>query len=184
MTEIINTAAARMQKTAANLAENLGKIRSGRAHAGMLDNIVADCYGAETPIAHVATVAVADSRTLSVTVWDKQNVAAVEKAIRNSDLGVNPAASGQTLRVPLPPLSEERRLEMTKIVGRETEDSRVAARNIRRDALAAIKGAVKDKSMGEDEGKRLEHEAQTLTDKTIKQMEEMAAAKQKELMTV
>lgn len=182
--DISKRISARMEKTVSALAEALGKIRSGRAHAGLLDSVAVNCYGSDMPLAQLATVSVADPRTLMVAVWDKQNVAAVEKAIRDSDLGVNPAASGQSIRVGLPPLSEERRREMGKIVGREAEEARVAARNIRRDAVAEVKAAVKSKEIGEDEGRRGEQEVEKIAKETISQIDALASDKQKELMTV
>ena len=175
---------ARMEKTLAVLAEGLGKIRSGRAHSGLLDSISVNCYGSEMPLAQLASVSVSDPRTLMVAVWDKQNAEAVEKAIRDSDLGVNPAASGQSIRVALPPLSEERRREMGKVVGREAEEARVAVRNIRRDAVGELKAAVKNKDIGEDEGKRGEAEVEKITKETIARIDKTAAEKQQELMTV
>lgn len=182
--EISKHTAARMEKTVAVLTEGLGKLRSGRAHSGLLDAILVNCYGSEMPLAQLASVSASDARTLTVAVWDKQNAEAVEKAIRDSDLGVNPAASGQSIRVPLPPLSEERRREMTKVVGREAEEARVAVRNIRRDAVGEIKTAVKNKEIGEDEGKRGEQEVEKLTKDTIARIDKIAADKQQELMTV
>ena len=174
----------RMEKTVAALAEALGKIRSGRAHSGLLDSVTVNCYGNELPLAQLATVSVNDPRTLKVNVWDRQNIAAVEKAIRDSDLGLNPAASGNDIRVPLPPLSEERRREMGKIVSKEAEEARVAVRNIRRDSVAEVKNAVKNKEVGEDEGKRGEQEIEKITKDTVGRIDKLAADKQKELMTV
>lgn len=174
----------RLEKTIAALGEALGKIRSGRAHAGLLDGVMVNCYGSDMPLAQLATVSAADSRTLMVAVWDRQNAAAVEKAIRDSDLGVNPAASGTSIRVSLPPLSEERRRDLTKVVGREAEEAKVAARNIRRDAVAEVKAAVKDKNIGEDEGRRLEQEVDKNVKEAIGRIDKIAADKQQELMTV
>ena len=181
---IVNDTTQRMQKTVSALVDKLSKIRSGRAHAGLFDNIVVSCYGSDMALSHVATVSITDARTLSVSVWDKQNITAVEKAIRDSNLGVNPVAAGQTLRVALPLLSEERRHDLTKIVGKEAEEARVSVRNIRRDGITEVKSAVKDKSLSEDEGKRLEQEIQKITDDVIKQINDISAEKQKELMTV
>lgn len=173
-----------MEKTVAALTEALGKIRSGRAHSGLLDNIMVNCYGSEMPLSQLATVSASDARTLMVAVWDKQNAEAIEKAIRESDLGVNPAASGQSIRVPLPPLSEERRAQLGKVVGKEAEEARVAVRNIRRDAVADIKAAVKNKEIGEDEGRRGEQEVEKATKETVSRIDQLAAEKQQELMTV
>ena len=177
-------ATARMEKTVAAFVDALGKIRSGRAHGGLLDSVLVNCYGSDMPLSQLATVSVADPRTLMVAVWDKQNAAAVEKAIRDSDLGVNPAASGQSIRVALPPLSEERRREMGKIVSREAEEARVALRNIRRDAVTEIKAAVKKKEMGEDDGRRQEQEIDKVTKDFISRIDKIAVDKQQELMTV
>lgn len=182
--EVSKQASARMEKTISAFSEALGKIRSGRAHGGLLDNISVNCYGSDMPLAQLATVSVSDPRTLMVAVWDKQNTEAVEKAIRDSDLGVNPAASGQSVRVSLPPLSEERRRELGKVVGREAEEARVAARNIRRDLATEVKNAVKNKEIGEDEGKRFEQEVEKITKETIARIDKLAAEKQQELMTV
>lgn len=179
-----STIAARMQKTVEALSANLAKIRSGRAHVGLLDSVSVNCYGADMPLSQLATVSVADSRVLLISVWDRQNVAAVEKAVRESALGVQPIAAGETIRAVLPSLSEERRRELVKVVGKEAEDARVAVRNIRRDALSAIKAAVKNKDIGEDEGRRLEQQAQKTTDGAMEQIESVVDKKQKELMAV
>ena len=176
--------AERMGRAVAVLGKQLGKIRSGRAHAGLLDAVVVNCYGAEMPIAQVATVTVADARTLTVAVWDKQNVAAVEKAILEADLGVNPAADGQSVRIPLPPLSEERRRELTKLVGKELEKAKVGARSIRHEELETIRRRVKSKELSEDDGRRLEKALQKATDEAVASMEGLSSEKQKELMTV
>lgn len=182
MDTILQTVAERTDKTIAAFSANLGKIRSGRAHAGLLDSISANAYGADTPLPHLATIAVSDARTLTVTVWDKQNTAAVEKAIRDSDLGVNPVVGEANIRVSLPALSEERRRDLAKIVGKEAEEARIAARNIRRDALAELKAAAK--TSGEDEQKRLEAEVQKAIDKAVGEIDRLAADKQKELLTL
>lgn len=174
----------RMEKSVQALVQSLSKIRSGRAHVGLLDALTVNCYGANMPLSQLATVSIADSRTLVASVWDKQNVAAVEKAVRDGELGVNPSVAGQTVRVSLPPLSEERRRELAKLVGKEAEDARVAARNIRRDQLAEVKKALKDKAISEDESKRLEQEVQKITDGVVQRMDGLVADKQKELMTV
>ena len=174
----------RMQKTAEALQSDLAKVRTGRAHAGLLDAVVVNAYGAQTPLAQVATVSISDPRTLVIAPWDPQNAAAIEKAVRESDLGVNPAMEGQRIRVNLPQLSEERRRDLVKIVGKEAETARVAARNIRRDAVAEVKKQVKSGDIGEDEGRRLEAEIQKITDDSVRKMDESAEAKQRELMIV
>ncbi|MCH9705062.1 MAG: ribosome recycling factor [Proteobacteria bacterium] len=182
--DIKKQTSSRMDKTVAALVEALGKIRSGRAHGGLLDNIMVNCYGSDMPLAQLATVSVSDARTLTVMVWDKQNAAAAEKAIRDSDLGVNPAASGLNIRVTMPDLSEERRRDLGKVVGREAEEARIAVRNIRRDAVAEVKTAVKDKEIGEDEGRRLEQEIEKSTKEAVGKIDKLATDKQQELMTV
>lgn len=181
--DTLNTVSEKTNKTFAAFVANLGKIRSGRAHAGLLDHIVVNNYGTDMPLAHLAAVAVADARNLMVTVWDRQNTAAVEKAIRDSDLGVNPVSAEQNIRVSLPVLSEERRRDLTKIVGKEAEETRIAIRNIRREALAELKAALKEKTLGEDEKKRLEQEVQKIIDGVMQKIDRASADKQKELMT-
>ena len=176
--------ATRMQKTLDALREDLAKIRSGRAHAGLLDGVQVNCYGADMPLSQLATVFIVDAHTLVVSVWDKQNTATVEKAIRDSDIGVNPATEGETIRVSLPLLSEERRRDLVKLVNKETEAARIAARNIRRDVLANIKAAVKNKEMGEDDGKRLEQGVQKETNAVMALIDSISIDKQKELMAV
>ena len=174
----------RMQKTADALQADLGKIRGGRAHAGLLDAVTVNAYGVDTPLPQTAAVSVADHRSLIVSPWDPKNAPAIEKALRDSDLGVNPAVEGARIRVHLPQLSEERRRELVKIVGKEAETARVAARNIRRDAVAEVKKQVKNGDLGEDEGRRLENDIQKITDDSIRQMDQLAEQKQRELMTV
>ena len=181
---VSDDARSRMQKTADALQADLAKVRTGRAHAGLLDAVAVAAYGAQTPLNQVASVSVADSRTLVVSPWDPQNAPAIEKAVRESDLGVNPAMEGQRIRVNLPQLSEERRRDLVKIVGKEAETARVAARNIRRDAVAEVKKQVKNGDIGEDEGRRLENEIQKITDDAVRKMDEIAEEKQRELMTV
>ena len=181
---VADDARSRMQKTAEALQADLAKIRTGRAHAGLLDAVQVPAYGALSPLPQVASVAVADNRTLLVSPWDPQLAAAIEKAVRESELGVNPAAEGQRIRVNLPQLSEERRRDLVKIVGKEAETARVAARNIRRDAVAEVKKQVKNGDLGEDDGRRLEAEIQKITDDAVGKMDQAAEAKQRELMTV
>lgn len=184
METTLTTTRQKMQKSITALGDALAKIRTGRAHAGLLDGISVNCYGAAMPLAQVASVTASDSTTLLVSVWDGQNTAAVEKAIRTSDLQVNPAASGQSIRVPLPPLSEERRRDLVKLVNKEAEETKISLRGARRDGLDEIRAAVKNKDIGEDEGKRHEQEVEKLTSEMITRIDGMTADKQKELMTL
>ncbi len=180
--DIATAAGERMDKTLAALRAGLGKMRSGRARAEMLEGVVVRCYGTEMPLNQVASVAASDARTLLVTVWDKQNAESVEKAVRDSGLGLNPALQGALVRVAVPPLSEERRRELGKIAAREGESARVAARNIRRQVIADIKSKVKEKTLGEDEGRALEQKTGKITDTAVAAIDEAVSAKQRELM--
>ncbi len=182
--DIKKDASDRMAKSVETLRQDLTKIRTGRAHTSLLDHITVSYYGSEVPLSHVATVAVADARTLTVTPWEKNMVAAVEKALMTSDLGLNPSSAGTLIRVPLPPLTEERRRDFTRIVRQEAEQARVAIRNIRRDANSDIKELVKAKEASEDEARRAEEEIQKLTDKYIKEIDTLLEAKEKELMEI
>lgn len=182
--EIIDDARVRMSKSVEALEVQLAKIRTGRAHPSLLDGIKVSYYGADTPLNQVANVSILDARTLGVTVFDKSLVQAVEKAIMTSDLGLNPNTAGTMLRIPLPPLTEERRKDFVKLVRGETESGRVAVRNIRRDANSDFKSLLKDKDITEDEQRGAEAEVQKLTDNAIKQMDSQLEAKEKELMTV
>jgi ribosome recycling factor len=182
--EIKKQAADKMSKSIETLKHDLSKVRTGRAHAGLVDHLKVDYYGTETPIPQVANVTLADSRTIAIQPWDKKMVHAVEKAIRDSDLGVNPATSGDVIRVPMPPLTEERRREMTKIVKHEGENAKVAVRNIRRDAIAHVKELAKKHEVSEDDDKRAETEIQKLTDKSIADIDKLVADKEKDLMAV
>lgn len=182
--DIKKDASDRMAKSVETLRQDLTKIRTGRAHTSLLDHITVSYYGSEVPLSHVATVAVADARTLTVTPWEKNMVAAVEKALMTSDLGLNPSSAGTLIRVPLPPLTEERRRDFTRIVRQEAEQARVAIRNIRRDANGDIKELVKAKEASEDEARRAEEEIQKLTDKYIKDIDALLEAKEKELMEI
>ena len=173
----------RMQKTLDALSADLAKMRTGRAHPGLLDAVVVHCYGAEMSLSQTATVTAADARTLLVAPWDAANVAAIEKAIRDSDLGVNPATTAGGIRVSLPPLSEERRRDLSKVVSRETETARIALRNIRRDAVAEIKTKVKNGDFSEDEGRRMEQKIQKITDASVATADEITEHKKRELMT-
>jgi ribosome recycling factor len=182
--EIKKQAMDKMAKSVESLKHDLTKVRTGRAHAGLVDHLKVDYYGTETPIPQVANVTLADARTIAIQPWDKKMVQAVEKAIRDSDLGVNPATSGDVIRVPMPPLTEERRREMTKIVKHEGENAKVAVRNIRRDAIAHVKDLAKKHEVSEDDDKRAEAEIQKMTDKAIADIDKLVADKEKDLMAV
>ena len=182
--EIKNDAKNRMEKTLESLKNDFGSLRAGRAHASLLDGIMVEAYGSMTPLSQVGTVSVPDARTLSVSVWDRSLAKSVEKALRESDLGLNPASDGQLIRIPIPPLSEERRKELVKIAGKYTEQNKIAIRNIRRDALDEIKKLKKDNLISEDEEKRFETEIQKLTDDAIKKIDEAFAAKEKDILQV
>lgn len=181
---IRNDAKSRMEKTFEALKSDFGGLRAGRAHASLLDGIMVEAYGSPAPLSQVGTVSVPDARTLSVSVWDKTIAKSVEKAIRESDLGLNPVSDGQLIRIPIPPLSEERRKELVKVAGKYTEQSKVAVRNIRRDALDGIKKLKKDNEISEDDEKRFETEIQKMTDETVKRLDELLATKEKDIMQV
>jgi ribosome recycling factor len=174
----------RMAKSIETLNADLAKIRTGRAHAGLLDHIKVNYYGNATPLNQVASITVSDSRTLTVTAWDKNAVAAVERAIRESDLGLNPVTSGQTIRIPLPPLTEERRHELAKVVRSEGENTKVAIRNVRRDCNHHVKELLKKKSISEDEDRRAEESIQKSTDRFVSEVDKLVAAKEQEIMTI
>ncbi len=177
-------AEARMKKSLEALRHELARLRTGRASTTLLEHIKVSAYGSEMPLNQVANVAVGDARTLVVTPWDKNLVPAVEKAIRESDLGLNPVTAGQVIRIPLPPLTEERRRELVKVVKSEAEGARVAIRNIRRDANADLKRLMKEKAITEDEERRAEEAIQKLTDRYIKQVDAILHEKEKELLTL
>jgi ribosome recycling factor len=174
----------KMQKTLEALKTDLGKVRTGRAHTGLLDHVMVDYYGTPTPINQTANVTLQDARTIVVAPWDKKMVAAIEKAIRNSDLGLNPASHGDSIRVPMPPLTEERRRDLIKVVKHEAENARVAVRNIRRDANAHLKEMLKSKSATEDQERRAEEEIQKLTDRYIQEIDKVLHAKETDLMAI
>ncbi len=174
----------RMQKAIESLNSRLSKIRTGRAQPGILDGIMVDYYGSATPLRQVAQVNVEDARTLKLTVFDRNSIKDVEKAIQKSELGLNPVVTGTDIRVPLPPLTEERRKDLVKVVRSEVENSRVEIRNIRRDANAQLKELQKDKAISEDDQRNGEEQIQKLTDASIKQCEDILSAKEKELMEV
>ena len=174
----------KMKKTLETLKNDLGKIRTGRAHTGLLDHVIVDYYGTPTPINGVANVTLLDARTIGVTPWDKKMVAVVDKAIRESDLGLNPATMGDMVRVPMPALTEERRKDLIKVVHKEGEGARVAVRNIRRDANNHLKDLLKQKKVAEDEERRAQDDVQKLTDRYIAEIDKALAAKEVDLKAV
>jgi ribosome recycling factor len=182
--DIKKDASERMDKSVAALQQELTKMRTGRAHTSLLDHITVEYYGSEVPLNQVANVNVEDARTLTVSPWEKQMVQPIEKAIMTSDLGLNPATAGTIIRVPLPPLTEERRKDMIRLVRQEAEGGRVAVRNIRRDAISDIKDLLKEKMIGEDDERRAEEEIQVITDKHVASIDEMLAQKETELMEI
>ena len=182
--DILCDAGNRMDKAIEALQHELAKVRTGRAHTSLLDHIRVEYYGSEVPISQAATISVVDARTLSVSAWDKGLTKALEKAIRQSDLGLNPAVAGDVIRIPLPPLTEERRRDLIRVVRHEVEQARVAIRNIRRDANHHLKGLVKDKDVSEDDERRAEEKTQRMTDEHIARVEVALAAKEKELLEI
>ena len=184
ITDILKDSQTRMEKSVDALKGQLSKIRTGRAHPSLLEGIQVSYYGASTPLRQVANVSVEDARTLTISVFDKTLIQPVEKAILQSDLGLNPMSAGTTIRVPLPPLTEERRRDLVKVVRNEAEGARVAVRNIRRDANADLKTLLKDKEIGEDDERKAADEVQKLTDAFVKKVDEVLADKEKELMEV
>ena len=182
--EIKKDADSRMAKSIDSLAHELTKLRTGRAHPSLLDHITVEYYGSRVPINQVASVTVGDARTLVVTPWEKNMVAVVEKAILASDLGLNPTTAGTVMRIPLPALTEERRREIVKLVRHEGEGTRVAIRNIRRDANGHLKALLKEKEISEDQERRAQDEIQKLTDRYIHKVEEVLKGKEEELMEI
>ena len=182
--DIKQTAEARMDQSIEAFKHNLTKIRTGRANPAILDTVHVDYYGSQVPISQVANVSLLDSRTISVQPWEKGMGAKIEKAIRESDLGLNPSSMGDLIRVPVPAMSEERRKELTKLVRNEGENARIAVRNLRRDANESIKKLVKDKQASEDDQKRLEVDVQKVTDKHIIAIDQLVLAKEHDLMAV
>jgi ribosome recycling factor len=182
--DIKKQATDKMAKSVETLKNDLGKVRTGRAHVGIIDHVRVDYYGTEMPINQVANVTLSDSRTISVQPFEKKMVQVVEKAIRDSDLGVNPATSGDVIRIPMPALTEERRRELTKIVRHEGENAKVAVRNIRRDAITHLKNLLKESEVSEDQEKRAADDVQKLTDKAIADIDKLVADKEKDLMAV
>ena len=174
----------RMEKTVATLKDEFSTLRTGRASAGLLDQVMVEAYGATTPLTSVASVSVPDPRSITVSVWDRGVAVSVEKAIRNAGLGLNPVVEGQTLRVPIPPLTEERRRDLAKLAGKYAEQQRVAVRNVRRDANDDLKRAEKDGLINQDEHKRMADEVQKLTDEAIKHIDGALKTKEQEIMQV
>jgi ribosome recycling factor len=177
-------ATARMAKCVQQFQADLKKLRTGRAHPSLIENIKVDYYGTETPLQQLANIGIEDARTLVVTPWDKAAVQAVEKAVYKSDLGLTPNTAGTVIRIPLPPLTEERRRDITKVVRGDAEGARVAVRNVRRDVLQDVKEALKEKMISQDEEKKAQEEIQKLTDKHVAEIEQVLAAKEKEIMQV
>lgn len=182
--EISQQAQYKMNRTCETLAETFKKMRTGRASTGIVEPITVDYYGSPTPLAQVANLGLADARTITIQPWDKKMIPVIEKAILASDLGLNPATNGDVIRLPLPPLTEERRKELTKVVRATGEDAKVAIRNLRRDSNESIKKLAKDKEITEDDQKKAEKDIQTTTDKFIEQVDKIVAAKEKEVMTI
>src|SRR5215469_10268537 len=174
----------KMQRSIDSFKGDLAKIRTGRAHTGLLDHIQVDYYGSPVPISQVANMTLVDARTIGVTAWEKKMVPVIEKAIRESDLGLNPATHGDLIRVPMPALTEERRRELTKIVKSEGETAKVAVRNLRRDANEQLKKLVKDKEISEDDERRAGDEVQKLTDRFVTEIDKLVQTKEAEIMTV
>ncbi|SFK12726.1 ribosome recycling factor [Nitrosomonas aestuarii] len=182
--DVKKSAETKMQKSLDALKVDLSKVRSGRAHTGLLDHVMVDYYGAPTPVNQVANVNLIDARTIGVIPWEKKMAGAIEKAIRDSDLGLNPMSVGEAIRVPMPPLTEERRRELTKVVKHEAENVRVAMRNIRRDANSQLKELLKSKEISEDEERRGQDEIQKITDHYIAEIEIILQTKEAELMAI
>jgi ribosome recycling factor len=184
LADVKKNAEQRMHKSLEALKADLGKVRTGRAHAGLLDHVSVDYYGTQTPIPKVANVSLLDARTLGVTPWEKKMLGAIEKAIRESDLGLNPASHGDMVRVPMPALTEERRRDLVKVIKHEGENAKVAVRNLRRDANHVLKELLKNKAASEDEERRAQEDIQKLTDRHIAEIDKMIAAKEAELIAV
>ena len=184
MHKVIVDAEARMKKSIESFKLDMSKLRTGRAHPSLLDHVRVDYYGTETPLSQVANISVSDARTLTITPWEKRMIPAIEKAIMTSDLGLNPATSGEVIRVPLPALTEERRKDLIKVLKNEAETARVSIRNARRDANNALKELLKKKEIAEDEERRLEDTVQKITDKHIAEVETLLSAKETDLMAI
>jgi len=182
--EVRNTAEQKMHRTIDAFKNELGKIRTGRAHPGILDQVQVEYYGALVPISQVANVTLLDARTINVQTWEKGMGAKVEKAIRESDLGLNPSSQGDVIRVPMPALTEERRRDLSKVVKSAGEDAKVSVRNLRREANEQLKRLLKDKTITEDEDRRGQDEVQKLTDRTVAEVDKLVASKEAEIMAV
>jgi ribosome recycling factor len=182
--DIKKSAEQKMKKTLETLKADLGKVRTGRAHAGLLDHLQVDYYGTLMPLNQVANITLVDARTIGVTPWEKQMASAIEKAIRESDLGLNPATMGDSVRVPMPALTEERRRDLIKVVRGEAENARIAIRNIRRDANNHLKESLKQKEVAEDEERRAQDEVQKLTDRHISEIDKLLTVKEADLIAV
>ena len=182
--DVKKSAEQKMGKSVESLKADLGKVRTGRAHTGLLDHIHVDYYGSMMPLSQVANVTLADARTIGVQPWEKKMIPVVEKAIRDSDLGLNPATSGELIRIPMPALTEERRKELTKVVHKEAESARIAVRNIRRDANEHLKKLLKDKQCSEDDERHAQSDVQKLTDRFIAEIDKILHAKEADLMAV
>ena len=184
ISDVKKTADQKMHRSIETLKADLAKIRTGRAHTGLLDHIHVDYYGTSMPLSQVANVTLADPRTIGVQPWEKKMIPVVEKAIRDSDLGLNPATSGDLIRVPMPPLTEERRKELIKVVQKEAEAAKVAVRNVRRDANEQLKKLSKDKQCSEDEERRAHEDLQKLTDRFVAEIDKLLQAKEADLMAI
>jgi ribosome recycling factor len=182
--DVKKSAEQKMGKSVEALKADLGKVRTGRAHTGLLDHIQVDYYGSMMPLSQVANVTLADARTIGVQPWEKKMIPVVEKAIRDSDLGLNPATSGDLIRIPMPALTEERRRELTKVVHKDAENARIAVRNIRRDANEQLKKLLKDKQCSEDDERHAQVDVQKLTDRFIAEIDKVMHAKEADLMAV
>lgn len=184
LSEVRRSAEERMGKSIETLKVSLSKIRTGRAHAGILDHVMVEYYGSPVPISQVANVNLIDARNINVQVWEKNMAGPVEKAIRESELGLNPISMGDSIRVPMPALTEERRRDLTKVVRTEGEDAKIAVRNLRRDANETLKKLVKDKEISEDDERRMQDDVQKLTDKHVAEIDKLVIQKEAEIMTV
>jgi len=182
--DVKKTAEQKMKKSLESLKNDLAKVRTGRAHTGLLDHVTVDYYGTPTPVPQLANVTLLDARTIGVTPWEKKMASAIEKAIRDSDLGLNPATQGEIVRVPMPALTEERRKDLIKVVHREAENARVAVRNIRRDGIHQLKELLKQKKVAEDEERRAQDDVQKLTDRYIADIDKLLQAKEADLMAI
>ena len=182
--DVRKTAEQKMKKTVDTLKTDLAKIRTGRAHTGLLDHVMVDYYGTPTPVPQVGNVTLLDARTIGVTPWDKKMAPAIEKAIRSSDLGLNPASMGETIRVPMPALTEERRKDLIKVVRHEGETARVAVRNVRRDAIHHMKELLKQKKVTEDDERHAQDDMQKLTDRYVTDIDKLLQQKETDLMAV